>query len=74
MIKKDNNLVLVNVGDKKHYFTSMNKAGLFLGLATASVKWAVDHKNEIINNNDEIVTIDVIDGSEIPYKYINNQR
>jgi hypothetical protein len=52
----------------------MNKAGLFLGLATASVKWAVDHKNEIINNNDEIVTIKIIDGSEIPYKYINNQR
>lgn len=74
MVKKNNNLVLVNVGEKKHYFTSINKAGLFLGLAPASINWAINRKNELKNNNDEIVTIEIVDGSEVPYKYINNQR
>lgn len=69
--KENNNLILMTVGDKKHYFTSMNRAGIAAGLATASVKWAINYGSELVNNNDEKVTFKIIDGSEIPYKYIN---
>lgn len=70
--KQNNNLVLVNVGDKKQYFTSKNRAGLYLGLAQASIEWALSHHNEYWTENDEKVTIEIVDGSEIPYKLINN--
>lgn len=70
--KKDNNLILVNVGNKKHYFTSLTRAGRFLGMQSSSISWAIAHRNELVNNAGETVTIEIIDGSEIPYKYINN--
>lgn len=71
---KDNKLVLVNIKNddviRKEYFTSYSAAGLYLGIASQSVKWAINHHNELINNRDEKITIELIDGSEIPYKYI----
>lgn len=70
--KKDNNLVLVNVGNKKHYFTSLTRAGRFLGLQSSSISWAIAHRNELTNNAGEKVTITLVDGSDIQYKYINN--
>lgn len=70
--KKNNNLVLVNVDNNKIYFTSMTKAGYFLGIAAQSVKWAINHKNILKNDNDEQITIEIVDGSDIPYKYIND--
>ena len=70
--KKDNNLILVNVGNKKYYFTSAGKAGNFLGMQGPSVSWAIAHRNELTNNAGEKVTITLVDGSEIPYKLINN--
>lgn len=70
--KTNNNLICVNAGNEKHYFTSTSRAGQFLGLAAGSVQWAIDHENILINNKDEEVTIKIIDGSEIKYKYINN--
>lgn len=70
--KENNNLILMTIGDKKRYFTSMNRAGRAAGLAAASVKWAIYYGSELITNNNEKVTFKVVDGSEIPYKYINN--
>ena len=71
--KKNNNLVLVTVNDNElHYFTSSNRAGDFLGLQSNSINWAIIHSNELINNDGKKVTIKLIDGSEIPYKLINN--
>lgn len=70
--KNDNNLICVNAGNEKHYFTSTSRAGTFLGLAAGSIQWAINHKNVLINNKDEEVTIEIVDGSEIKYKYINN--
>jgi hypothetical protein len=70
--KKDNNLVLVNVGNKKYYFTSLTRAGRFLGLQSSSISWAIAHRNELTNNAGEKVTITLVDGSDIQYKYINN--
>ena len=70
--KNNNNLICVNSGNEKHYFTSTSKTGEFLGIAPGSVQWAIDHHNVLINNKDEEVTIEIVDGSEIKFKYINN--
>ncbi len=70
--KTNNNLILVKSGNEKHYFTSTNRAGKFLGLQANSINWAIVHGNILFNNKDEEVTVNLIDGSEIPYKYINN--
>lgn len=75
MIKKkqNNNLVCVTIGGtEKHYFTSNNRAGYFCGMAPVSVKWAIEHNNVFKTNDDRELTIDLVDGSEVPYKLINN--
>ena len=70
--KQNNNLVLVTEGNKKQYFTSKNRAGLYLGLACASVEYAIKKRNEFWGDNGERITIEIVDGSEVPYKLINN--
>lgn len=70
--KKDNNLVLMHIGKKDYYYSSMSRAGAKIGLQAASILWAIHHRNELVNNEGEIVTVELIDGSEIPYKLINN--
>lgn len=72
--KKNNNLILVNVGEsKKLYFTSLNRAGDYLGILPNSVNWAIAHRNELVNNNGDKVTIELVDGSDITYSQINNE-
>lgn len=72
--KNNNNLIYINIVGRHSYlyFTSINRAGDYLGIAPNSVKWAINHHNKLINNKDEVFTIELVDGSEIPYKYINN--
>lgn len=77
MRKKENNkLVLVTIGNgEKHrlyYYTSTSRAGRKLGIQACSVNWAIVHKNILYTCEGEPVTIEIIDGSEIPYKMINN--
>jgi len=72
--RKDNNLVLLKIGEKKYYFTSMSKAGLFIGIAAASVKWAINYNTLMKSYDDEDITFSIVDGSDIPYKYINLER
>ena len=70
--KKDNNLILMNIGDKKYYYTSMNRAGAKIGLQAASILWAIHHGNELMDDDGNKITVEIVDGSEIPYKLINN--
>ena len=70
---KNNNLILVNIGSKKYYYTSANKAGKLLGIQPNSINWAIIHKNELLYRNNKVI-IELIDGSDIPYKYINNEQ
>lgn len=71
--KKDNNLIAIIYKDgERQYYTSMTRAGLKVGLTSASVKWAIEHKNECEDFNCRKLVIDVVDGSEVPYKLINN--
>ena len=35
-------------------------------------EWALNHHKEYWTENDERITIEIVDGSEIPYKLINN--
>lgn len=71
--KFDNNLITISYKNgNRLYFTSMSRAALKLGISTASVKWALEHGNRLIDSEDEVFTIKFTDGSEIPYKLINN--
>lgn len=71
--KKNNNLVAIKYADGKIlYFTSYNRAGVTVGLSAASVKWACHHGSVLIDNNDKEITFEIVDGSEIQYKNINN--
>lgn len=70
--KKNNNLICLNIGKRKLYYTSSNRAGQYLGLKGASISWAITHCNILKTNEGEDVTITIVDGSDIPYKYINN--
>lgn len=71
--KTNNNLIAIKYssGDML-YFTSVNRVGMKLAIAPASVKWAIDHNNVLTDIEGKTFTIEVVDGSDIPYKYINN--
>lgn len=66
-----NNLVCINIGEEKLFFTTPGKAGLYLGLQYNSVMWAINHKNKLITKDDRVCTVKIVDGSDIPYKYID---
>ncbi len=71
--KENNNLVAIRYNDGNMlYFTSTNRAAMKLGIAAASVKWAIDHNNVLTDYEGKVFTIGIVDGSEIPYKLINN--
>ena len=71
--KQNNNLVAINYNDGNMlYFTSTNRVAMKLGIAPASVKWAIEHNNVLTDVEGKVFTIGIVDGSEIPYKYINN--
>lgn len=71
--KRDNNLVVLNYDDgEKKYYTSLTRAGLVVGLSSASVIWALNHNNTIEDLSGRKLTFSIVDGSEIQYKYINN--
>lgn len=71
--KNNNNLIMLDYGKgKTEYYTSYNRVAMKLGLAPASIKWAIEHKNIIPTCNNENIFINIVDGSDIPYKYINN--
>ena len=73
MAKKiNNNLVVIDFNGEKKYYTSMTKAGLKVGLAPASVRWAIGHGNVLTTCDNRNFTMYIVDGSEIPYKLINN--
>ena len=70
--KKSNDLVLIHIGDKDIYFTTCTFAGNYLGIQANSVAYAITHKKVLMTTDDEKVTIELVDGSEVPYKLINN--
>ena len=71
--KENNNLLSINYSNGDvFYYTSMNRVAVKLGIATASVKWAVEHSNVLTDCEGKVFTIGIVDGTDIPYKYINN--
>ena len=70
--KKDNNLIVLDFNGEKYYYTSTTKAGFKVCLAPASVKWAIEHNNILTTVDGRNFRIYLEDGSDIPYKYINN--
>ena len=71
--KRNNDLVVLKYENgMKKYYTSLTRAGLSVGLASCSTKWAIDHQNIVEDLQGRKLTIVIEDGSEVPYKLINN--
>ena len=71
--KQNNNLIAVSYNNgRTDYYTSLNRIAIKLALAPASVKWAIDHNNILTDVEGKALTIGIVDGSEVPYKLINN--
>jgi hypothetical protein len=71
--KNNNNLIAIKYNDGDMlYFTSINRVGMKLGIAPASVKWAIEHNNVLTDVEGKVFTVVIVDGSEVPYKLINN--
>lgn len=71
--KENNNLIAVRYNNgRTDYYTSLNRIAIKLALAPASVKWAINHGNVLTDVEGKVLTIGIVDGSEVPYKLINN--
>ena len=70
--KKNNDLILVTVGDDKKYFTSYCAAGKYTKLNGSSVLYAIKTNATLYTNDNELVTIQIVDGTNIKYNDINN--
>lgn len=71
--KQNNNLIAVRYDNgRTDYYTSLNRIAIKLALAPASVKWAIEHNNVLTDVEGKVLTIGIVDGSEVPYKLINN--
>ena len=71
--KQNNNLIAVRYDNgRTDYYTSLNRIAIKLALAPASVKWAINHGNVLTDVEGKILTVGIVDGSEVPYKLINN--
>jgi hypothetical protein len=71
--KRNNNLIMIKHenGDKM-YYTSTTQVGYKLGIANASVLWALEHNNTLTDNCGNKLSISLVDGSEVKWKEINN--
>lgn len=67
--KENNNLIKVTTKDGSFYFTSLNRTAKFLDVQILTITWAITHGNTIKKCD---AKVEIVDGSEIPYKYINN--
>lgn len=71
--KQNNNLIAVRYDNgRTDYYTSLNRIAIKLALAPASIKWAIEHNNVLTDVEGKILTVGIVDGSEVPYKLINN--
>lgn len=70
--KKNNNLIKLTLnGELLGYYSSPNRVAMKSGKAQASILWHLAHTGTWTDFDDEVWTVEVVDGSEIAYKYIN---
>lgn len=72
-VKIDNNLIKITLdcNGKEFYFTSSNRAGKFIFKQTYNIERALITTHRIEFTELGPVTVELVDGSEIPYKLIN---
>ena len=71
--RKNNDLIKLTLnGELVGYYSSTNRAAMKSGKAQASILWHLAHTGNWKKIDDEVWTVEVVDGSEIAYKYINN--
>ena len=71
--KENNNLICVEVNNEKFYYTSMTRAANKLNVACGQVQWALlKGVNPTLPDGTRTAKVTLVDGSDIPYKLINN--
>lgn len=61
-----NELYMIARGDEHHYFTSLYRAGLFIGKQRAPVEYALFRGKEING-----WTVEIVDGSKVMWEEID---
>lgn len=70
--KLNNNLVKLTFNDGTfHYYTSENRAGYAIGKQVYNINRSIATGIEIIIELGKTCKVEIVDGSEVPYKYIN---
>lgn len=70
--KKNNNLIKLTLnGELVGYYSSQNRVAMKCGKAPASILWHLAHTGKW-TEDDEVWTVEIIDGSKITYDMINN--
>lgn len=75
--KKDNNLIKITLdcNGKEFYFTSASRAGLFIGKQKYNIMKALyDGSNRVEHSEIGPMKVELVDGSDVPYKLINSTR
>lgn len=67
-ILEDNELYMITRGDERHYFTSLYRAGLYVGKQRAQAEYAL-LKGKDVNG----WTIKIVDGSKIMWENIDEK-
>ena len=66
---KTNELYIITRGDEHHYFTSLYRIGKYLNKQRTQVEYSF-----LKNNDVDGWIIDIVDGSDIQYKYIDEEK
>lgn len=71
--RKNNDLIKLTLnGEIVGYYSSPHYAAMKSGKAQASILWHLAHTGTWKDFDDEVWTIEVVDGSKITYDMINN--
>lgn len=72
--KENNNLIELtfDCNGVKQYFTSENRAGLYIGKQKYNIMQALRGNGRIEYSELGPLTVKIVDGSKVPYELINN--
>ena len=63
-----NELYMITRGDERHYFTSLYRAGLFIGKQRAPVEYAMLKERDV-----DGWRIEIVDGADVCWKNIDEK-
>lgn len=71
---EDNKLIKVTVGDKIFFYNSWEKTTDLFTTTAPNLRYYCFNEKPIKTKDGDLARIELIDGSEVPYKEINKTR